>query len=131
MSNKTRVAIYCRVAREDADVIKQQELLLRGYAKQQGYDDVAVYSDNGFSGIRFDRPAFIQMKNDIAAGEIGTIISKDISRIGRGYLEVFAWLDKMKRSGVSFISVSDGVMDSKFINIGDTVKQAYRQRRVQ
>jgi len=131
MSDKTRVAIYCRVAREDADVIKQQELQLREYAKQQGYNDVAVYSDNGFSGIRFDRPAFIQMENDIAAGEIGTIISKDISRIGRGYLEVFAWLDKMKRSGVSFISVSDGVMDSTFINIGDTIKQAYRQRRVQ
>jgi len=131
MSDKRKVAIYCRVAREDADAIKHQEVRLREYVKQQGFLDIAVYSDNGFSGIRFDRPAFMRMESDIAAGKINTIVCKDISRIGRGYLDVSAWLDKMKRNGISIISVDDGAMDSTFINVGDLIRQAYHGHRAQ
>ena len=64
-NNKIRVAIYCRVAREDDEIIKMQEETLRKFAEEHDYDNVSIYSDNGFSGLNFNRPAFILNSVDI------------------------------------------------------------------
>ena len=131
MLDKTGVAIYCRLARKDRHIMKQQKAEMLAYAKGQGYENVTVYSDNGYSGTNFNRPAFMQMESDIAVGRINTIVCKNISRIGRGYIEVSVWLDKIKQDGITIISVNDGAMDSTFINVWDLIRQAYQEHRSQ
>ena len=127
MSNKTGVAIYCRLARKDRQIIKQQKAEMLAYAKGQGYENISVYSDNGYSGTNFIRPAFMRMENDIAAGKIGLVISKNISRIGRDYIGVATWFDRIEQDGISFISVSDGITSPFITAIGNTIQQAYRE----
>jgi DNA invertase Pin-like site-specific DNA recombinase len=117
-----KVAIYCRVACADQLAIESQEHSLRVYAEEHGFYDVVVYIDNGASGIRFDRPAFIQMMESIDAGIIGTVIVRDISRISRDYIGFGKWADDMRAKGVRLISVSD-----LYDNTDDTAaREAFR-----
>ncbi len=68
---------------------------------------MAVYIDNGYSGIRFERPAFIEMTKCIDAGIIGTVIVQNISRISRDSIGFRKWEADMRVRGVRFISVND------------------------
>ena len=131
MSDKLKVAIYCRVACEDNDAIERQEIQVRDYASNQGHNDIAVYSDNGYNGLTFDRPAFMRMESDIEAGEIGMVISRDLSRISRNTLDTFDWLGRIKRSGIMFKSVNEGMIDSCFLNFGNALRKAYREHLTQ
>ena len=83
-------ALYSRLSHEDelqgeSNSISNQKLLLEGYAKQHGFANLKWYTDDGFSGANFDRPGFQEMLSDIEAGKIGTVIAKDMSRLGRNY----------------------------------------------
>ena len=73
-SNPAKVAVYCRLALKDDEVMKVQKERLLRYALEQGYDDVALYVDNGASGLNFNRPGFSQLNKDIDAGLICVII---------------------------------------------------------
>lgn len=115
MENKTKVAVYCRVAREDDEVIKNQEEMLWQFAEKNGYNNISIYADNGFNGLNFNRPAFIRLNEDISAGLIEIVIVKDISRISRNYLDASEWINNIRGKGVSFKSVLDNV-DDNFIN---------------
>lgn len=104
-------AIYCRVARKDDEALASQESLLRRYAEKNGYENVTVYSDNGYVGLNYDRPAFKQLQADIKSGKIRTVLVKDISRITRNGFDLHEWVFKhqQEKFGVKLISVLNDI----------------------
>lgn len=105
-----RTAAYARLSVEDSknpdcDTIENQLSLVRDYIASRPYlTQTAEYIDNGVSGTRFDRPEFTRMVNDMRAGEIDCIVVKDLSRLGRNYLETGDYLEKIfpfSESGLS------------------------------
>lgn len=110
-----RTAVYVRLSVEDSkktdcDTIENQLSLVRSYVEDKPYLRLtAEYIDNGVSGTRFDRPEFMRMIADMRAGEIDCIVVKDLSRLGRNYLEAGDYLEKIfPFFGVRFIAVTDG-----------------------
>lgn len=110
-----RTAVYARLSVEDSknpdcDTIENQLSLVRNYVEGKPYlRQTAEYIDNGVSGTRFDRPEFMRMVADMRAGEIDCIVVKDLSRLGRNYLEAGDYLEKIfPFFGVRFIAVTDG-----------------------
>ncbi|MCI8938225.1 MAG: recombinase family protein [Lachnospiraceae bacterium] len=113
-------AIYLRLSREDGDVaegnrlvsnsISNQKALIMDFLKSHTEIEVhSVYADDGYSGVNFDRPEFMRMVADMRAGEIDCIVVKDLSRLGRNYLEAGDYLEKIfPFFGVRFIAVTDG-----------------------
>jgi DNA invertase Pin-like site-specific DNA recombinase len=114
LSKPRKVAFYCRVAREDDEAIGKQADILRVYAKEHGYDDRALYVDNGVSGIGFDRPAFNRLERHIGDGRIGTVMVTDLSRVSRNPFEMSDWINGIRRRGIKFISVRDNITDEIF-----------------
>ncbi|MCL2202542.1 MAG: recombinase family protein [Defluviitaleaceae bacterium] len=90
---KYRVGVYVRLSKEDSRAgesvsIENQKLMLTKHVKEMGWELVEVYQDDGFSGTNQNRPEFQRMLADVTAGYINTILIKDLSRLGRNYLEV-------------------------------------------
>jgi len=88
-----KVGIYARLSKEDArsgesTSIENQKLMLTKHVEEMGWELRAEYQDDGFSGTNQNRPAFQRMMNDVRQGYINTILIKDLSRLGRNYLEV-------------------------------------------
>ena len=86
-------ALYPRLSHEDelqgeSNSISNQKRILEAYAKQNGFTNLRWYTDDGYSGANFQRPGFQAMLADIEAGKVGTVIVKDMSRLGRNYLQV-------------------------------------------
>ena len=86
-------ALYPRLSHEDelqgeSNSISNQKRILEAYAKQNGFTNLRWYTDDGYSGANFQRPGFQSMLADIEAGKVGTVIVKDMSRLGRNYLQV-------------------------------------------
>ena len=115
MTNGKITALYERLSRDDElqgdsnSIINQKEML-ENYAKQNGFSNIRHYTDDGYSGGDFERPAWKQMMRDIDAGQIGTVIAKDMSRIGRDYLQVGFYTEiQFREKGIHFIAISNGV----------------------
>ena len=108
-------ALYCRLSRDDdvqgdSNSISNQKKLLSKYAKDYGLTNTKYFVDDGYSGTNFDRPGFIEMAEAIEAGYIGAILVKDMSRLGRDYLQVGYYTDNFfPEHNVRFIAVNDGV----------------------
>lgn len=108
-------ALYERLSKDDdllgeSNSIINQKAMLENYAKQNGFKNIRHYTDDGYSGGNFERPAWKQMVADIQAGLIGTVIVKDMSRVGRDYLQTGFYTEVLfKQQGVRFIAVSNGV----------------------
>jgi hypothetical protein len=84
--------------------------ILETYAKQNGFSNLRWYTDDGYSGANFQRPGFQAMLADIEAGKVGTVIVKDMSRLGRNYLQVGMYTEMIfPQKGVRFIAINDGV----------------------
>ena len=88
-----QVGIYVRLSNEDSRAgesvsIENQKLMLTKHCKEMGWELKEVYQDDGFSGTNQNRPAFQRMMADVRQGFINTILIKDLSRLGRNYLEV-------------------------------------------
>ena len=88
-----RVGVYVRLSREDSRSgesvsIENQKLMLTKHVKEMGWELREIYQDDGFSGTNQNRPAFQRMIADVQSGFINTILIKDLSRLGRNYLEV-------------------------------------------
>ena len=75
-------------------------MTLQSFAHEQGYGNTGVYSDNGYSGINFSRPAFMQMETDLQAGLIDMVFVKDLSRISRNTFDAYDWIVKTQSCGV-------------------------------
>ncbi len=100
-------ALYERLSRDDDQIgdsnsIVNQKKYLEGYCAQQGYTNFAHYTDDGFSGGTFERPAWKKLVADIEAGKVARVIVKDMSRIGRDYLQTGFYTEVMFRQHGSF-----------------------------
>ena len=108
-------ALYPRLSHEDelqgeSNSISNQKRILETYAKQNGFSNLRWYTDDGYSGANFQRPGFQAMLADIEAGKVGTVIVKDMSRLGRNYLQVRMYTEMIfPQKGVRFIAINDGV----------------------
>lgn len=126
MENKTvRVAVYCRVAREDEHEAAIQEARMLRLATELGYDVSETYIDNGFSGLNLDRPAMGRMESAICAGLVDAALVRDISRIGRNYLLVSQWLEWAESQGVKIITAEQPAD----CGLDDTIRKAVESYR--
>lgn len=115
MQENYNVGIYCRLSRDDERAgesvsIENQKIMLGRYVQEQGWNLVSTYCDDGVSGTTFDRPGFNQMIADATAGKINLVLCKDLSRLGRDYIEAGRYTDIVFPSmGCRFIALNDGV----------------------
>lgn len=114
--SKNRItALYERLSRDDelagdSNSIVNQKKMLEDYAKSNGYTDLVHFTDDGYSGGNFDRPGWKEMLRQIEGGSIGAVIVKDMSRVGRDYLQVGFYTEVFFREkGVHFVAISNGV----------------------
>lgn len=108
-------ALYCRLSRDDEQqgesnsIISQKDILSK-YATDKRFANIRFYVDDGVSGSTFNRPKFNEMLAEITAGNVGTVIVKDMSRFGRNYIQVGMYTEiTFPKHGVRFIAINDGV----------------------
>lgn len=108
-------ALYERLSRDDelageSNSIVNQKRYLESYAEQHGYANIVHYTDDGWSGGNFDRPDWKRLIGDIEAGLVGTVLVKDMSRVGRNYLQTGFYTEVLFRQhGVHFIAIANNV----------------------
>lgn len=115
------VALYLRLSKEDdkrnngksgddSESIKNQRALLEGYAKEQKLNVYDVYIDDGVSGTTFQRPNFERMVDDIEAKKVNMVVTKDMSRLGRDYIETGRYMEcYFPEKNVRYVSLLDGI----------------------
>ena len=120
MQKSYHAAVYLRLSREDGDVIdggktvsnsiaNQKELVMDYLKSHHEISVVSTYTDDGYSGVNFERPQFQKMISDIRAGKIECVIVKDLSRFGRNYIESGRYIEKIfPMLGIRFIAITDG-----------------------
>ena len=112
---KKITALYCRLSQDDgregeSNSISNQKTILSEFAKKNGLLHPQVFVDDGVSGTTFARPDFQRMEAMAEAGQISTIVVKDLSRFGRNYLEVGQYLEiKYPTLGIRFIAIQENV----------------------
>lgn len=115
LNNDKITALYCRLSKDDGTnnesmSISTQKTMLKEYAKRNGFLNCQFYVDDGYSGTNYDRPAFRQLIEDIQDGEVSTLITKDLSRLGRNYLETGTYIEVFfPNHNVRYIAINDGV----------------------
>ena len=116
MSDTNKItALYCRLSHEDelageSNSISNQKDILQKYADEHGFYNTAFYIDDGYTGVDFERPAFKRMIDDVDNGRIGTIITKDLSRLGRNHLHVGLYTEEyFPRRNVRYIAINNNI----------------------
>ena len=113
--NQKITALYCRISLDDGGdnesmSISNQKIMLRDFAEKNGMFQHEYYVDDGYTGRNFNRPAFQRMIADIEAGKIGCVITKDLSRLGRNYIEAGSYIEIFfPKHNVRYIAITDGV----------------------
>jgi site-specific DNA recombinase len=108
-------ALYARLSRDDelqgeSNSVVNQKRILEAYCRDHGIVNYMFFVDDGWSGANFDRPNFQAMLARIENGEIKTVITKDLSRLGRNYLQVGMYTEVLfPQKGVRYIAINDGV----------------------
>ena len=110
--NQKITALYCRLSQEDenkgdSDSIINQKAILTKYAEDNGFTNLQFFVDDGYSGVRFNRPGFQKAVELMKAGKVETFITKDLSRFGRNYLEVGGYLEEFEKWNVRYIAIND------------------------
>ena len=114
-ANEKHTLLYARLSQDDgsqgdSNSIQNQRMMLEKYAKDNGFENLKFLYDDGATGTNFNRPAFQEVMALIESGEVATLIVKDMSRLGREYLEVGRLTEIVFPSyGVRFIAMNDGV----------------------
>ena len=115
MSNLKKTALYCRLSQDDglkgdSNSIQNQKNILQKFAEDHHFPNPCFYVDDGFSGGNFQRPAFQQMISDMENGEIGIIVTKGLSRLGRNQLHTGLYIEeRFPMFGVRYIAINDNV----------------------
>ena len=135
MSNLKKTALYCRLSQDDglegdSNSIQNQKNILQKFAEDHHFPNTCFYVDDGFSGGNFQRPAFQQMISDMENGEIGIIVTKDLSRLGRNQLHTELYIEeRFPMFGVRYIAINDNVdTDSSESNDLMPFKNLFRRR---
>ena len=146
MAHSTKItALYERLSRDDelqgpSNSILNQQAFLEDFCKRNSFTNVRHFTDDGVSGTTFDRNGFKAMIAEVEAGNVATIIVKDMSRFGRDYLKVGFYTDVMFRDkGVRFIAVNNGIDSDKqgdndftpFLNIMNEFYARDSSRKIQ
>ena len=107
--------LYERLSRDDelqdeSNSITNQKKILEGYAERNGFSNILHMVDDGYSGTNFDRPGWKRLVAEVEAGNVAVIICKDMSRIGRDYLQVGFYTEVLfRKHGVRFIAISNNI----------------------
>ena len=115
-------ALYCRLSRDDelsgeSNSIKNQKSILSKYVEDNNFQNIRFFVDDGYSGTTFTRPAFMEMMELAENGQVGTIIVKDHSRLGRNRLIVGQLLEEdFVRLNIRYIAIMDNIDSSKGLN---------------
>lgn len=113
--NGYRAGLYIRLSREDegegpSESVTNQRAMLLEFARQEGFPVFDLYIDDGYSGTTFQRPGFQRLLEDIEAGKVNLVITKDLSRLGRDYILTGHYLERyFPERGVRYISLLDGI----------------------
>jgi len=119
ISEEKITALYLRLSRDDdqsgeSNSISNQRAMLTDYAKKNGFRNIKIFIDDGVSGVTFKRDGFKEMYDLIEADQVSTVIVKDMSRLGRNYLEVGQLTEMFfPQHNVRFIAVNDSVDSSQ------------------
>ncbi len=107
-------ALYCRLSKDDdgkgeSSSIQTQRDITKGYCRQQGFLVHDFYVDDGYSGLNYDRPNFQRMLTDIDNGIVNMVVTKDLSRLGRDYIQTGYYTEiYFANKHVRYIAVNDG-----------------------
>lgn len=94
----------------DNESISNQKIMLRDFAEKNGMFQYEYYVDDGYTGRNFNRPSFQRMTADIEVCKIGCVITKDLSRLGRNYIEAGSYIEIfLLKHNVRYIAITDGV----------------------
>lgn len=136
-----RAAAYLRLSIEDGDkaesnsIGNQRELIRDFVAERPELHLVGEYADDGYTGTNFERPGFTQMMEDIKSGKINCIIVKDLSRLGRNYIEMGKYLEQIfPMMGIRFIAINDNydnanTESSDSDSIVDEINEIHKNQR--
>lgn len=108
-------AVYCRLSKDDEQAgesisIETQKMMLQDYCREQGFLIYDFYIDDGYSGLNFNRPGFLRMLSDIDSGKVSLVITKDLSRLGRDYIQTGYYTDVyFSQKRVRYIALNDGI----------------------
>ena len=126
-----KVAIYIRLSKEDVDrgydeseSIKNQRTLLTEYVQKLGRECklIDIYIDQGYTGTNFNRPDFQRMIRDIELRKINMVVTKDLSRLGRDYIETGEYIEKwFPEKNVRYVSVNDGIDTFEATNVSNDI----------
>lgn len=126
-------ACYTRLSQEDeldgasGSILNQRDFLLK-YCKEQSLENIRFFSDDGYSGVSFDRPSFNELMDLVKHGQVKTIIVKDHSRLGRNRLVVGALMERFTEDyGVRYIAVTDGIDSSKGLDDMVAVRELFNE----
>lgn len=113
MKNKF-TALYERLSHDDelqgeSNSITNQKKMLENYAEDNNITPYLHFTDDGISGTRFDRPGFVSMMKEVEAGNVSTIVIKDMSRMGRDYLQVGQFMEMLRQRNIRLIALNDGI----------------------
>ena len=115
LAGSFRAAIYCRLSKDDdldgtSASIENQRDMLEKFCQKQGWEVTAVYQDDGFTGLNMERPDLKRMLKAIERKQVNLVITKDLSRLGRNYLQTGQLIeDFFPRNGVRYIAMNDGI----------------------
>ena len=133
-------ALYCRLSRDDeysgdSVSIQTQKTLLGQFAKERGFTNCEYFVDDGYSGTNYNRPDFQRMLNLVGDGQVGIIIVKDLSRLGRDYLQTGFYTEVVfPEHNVRFIAINDNVDsaagDNEFAPFKNIINEMLLLRRV-
>lgn len=126
-------ACYTRLSQEDeqegesGSILNQRDFLLK-YCKEQSLENIRFFSDDGYSGVSFDRPSFNELMDLVEHGQVKTIIVKDHSRLGRNRLVVGALMERFTEDyGVRYIAVTDGIDSAKGLDDMVAVRELFNE----
>ena len=116
MSRSSKItALYERLSRDDdlngeSNSITNQKQYLEDYARRNGFTNIRHFTDDGFSGVNFNRPSFQELIKEVEAGNVATIIVKDMSRLGRNYLQVGFYTEVLfPQKDVRFLAINNSI----------------------
>ena len=136
--NSKITALYSRLSKDDilsgeSQSISNQKIDLARYAKEHGLANPRHYSDDGYSGVDFERPSWQEMIAEVEAGNVGVILVRTLDRMGRNYLQTGLYREMFQEKGVRLICVSDGVdtalRDDDFLPFREVINDGQLHRR--
>ena len=128
-------ALYCRLSQEDmqageSESIQNQKIILQRYADDHHFFNTRFFVDDGFSGVSFEREGLQAMLREVESGNVATVITKDLSRLGRNYLKTGELIEIVfPENDVRYIAINDGVDTAREDNEFTPLRNWFKNKR--